>query len=102
MVSGESHFFEGRRYLLRVVEGDGPSRVCTSGSSALMMRVRPGTGREKREQMLYPLRTVPFIRFDTLHKEPVVGSDPSQQPALHESIEQAIGGPEPPLGFDER
>lgn len=52
MVSGESHYFLGRRYRLRVVEHDGSNRVSRSGNSELAMRIRPGTGRDKREQLL--------------------------------------------------
>lgn len=52
MVSGESHYFEGRRYRLRVLEHDGPSRISRNGNSELTMQVRPGTGRDKREQVL--------------------------------------------------
>ena len=52
MVSGESHYVDGRRYLLRVVTGDGPSQMRIIGNSTLLMYVRPGTGRVKREKLL--------------------------------------------------
>lgn len=52
MVSGESHYFMGRRYRLRVLEHDGPRSIGRKGNSELLMRVRPGTGRDKREQLL--------------------------------------------------
>ena len=52
MVSGESHYFMGRRYRLRVLEHDGPRSIGRKGNSELVMRVRPGTGRDKREQLL--------------------------------------------------
>ncbi len=52
MVSGESHYFMGRRYRLRVLEHSGPNRVSRNGNAELTMLVRPGTGREKREQFL--------------------------------------------------
>lgn len=52
MVSGESHYFMGRRYRLRVLEHDGPNRVSRNGNSELTMMVRPGTGRDKRERFL--------------------------------------------------
>jgi predicted metal-dependent hydrolase len=52
MVSGESHYFLGRRYRLRVLEHNGPSRISRKGNSELTMQVRPGTGRDKREQVL--------------------------------------------------
>ena len=52
MTSGESHYFLGRRYRLRVLEHDSPPLVNRDGNTELTMRVRPGTGHDKREQML--------------------------------------------------
>jgi len=52
MISGESHYFRGRRYRLRLLEHDGPARVTRTDSRTLTMHVRPGTPREKREQVL--------------------------------------------------
>ncbi len=51
IVSGESHYFRGRRYRLEVEERDGPYRITTSGER-LRMRVRCGTDREGRERAL--------------------------------------------------
>ena len=53
MVSGESHYFEGRRYRLRVEEVDAPPQVVPSSGGILVLRVRPGSHREKREAVLY-------------------------------------------------
>lgn len=52
MVSGESHYFMGRRYLLRVVEEDAPPRVVVKSNSEITLRVRPFAGRDKRERVL--------------------------------------------------
>src|SRR5215204_6832640 len=52
MVSGESHYFLGRRYRLSVTERDGPTRIALNGGSLLEMHLRPGTDRDKREQLL--------------------------------------------------
>ena len=52
MVSGESHYFLGRRYRLNVLEHSGPGRVDIKGNSELTMQVRPDTSPTKREQML--------------------------------------------------
>lgn len=52
MVSGESHFVQGRRYRLRVVEADGRPGVRIANAETLELRVRPGTSREKREALL--------------------------------------------------
>ena len=52
MTSGESHYFQGRRYRLEVIEADGPASVGLKGKSKLQLKVRPGTDREAREAML--------------------------------------------------
>ena len=48
-VTGESHYFEGRRYRLDVLEHDGPPAVHLLNRTTMQLRVRPGTDREKRE-----------------------------------------------------
>ena len=53
MVSGESHYFEGRRYRLRVEEHDAPPEVEFGLGGILVLRVRPGATRDKREAVLY-------------------------------------------------
>ncbi len=52
MVSGESHYFMGQRYRLRVVEGSLPMRVVLRGKAALDLFVRPETNTERREELL--------------------------------------------------
>ena len=52
MISGESHYFLGRRYRLNVMERNGPNRITLDGPSELTMQVRPNTDRDKREQLL--------------------------------------------------
>lgn len=52
MVNGESHFFLGRRYRLRVHEQDGPARVSLKGPRSLDLYVRPGSSEEQREAIL--------------------------------------------------
>ena len=52
MVSGESHYFLGRRYRLRVHEHDRPSKVALRGIASLDLFVRPGTTAEQREAVL--------------------------------------------------
>lgn len=53
MVSGESHYFMGQRYRLRVVEGNTPMRVALRGKAALDLFVRPDTSMERREDLLH-------------------------------------------------
>jgi predicted metal-dependent hydrolase len=52
MVAGESHYVFGRRYRLRIEEADAPPRVTLHGNRYLMLRVRPGTTPEAREEIL--------------------------------------------------
>jgi len=52
MVTGESHYFMGRRYRLNILERAGPNRVSLNGNSELRMHVRPGADRDKRDQVL--------------------------------------------------
>ncbi len=52
MVSGECHYFRGRRYRLSVVERDAPSGVSLRNNRTLELQVRPGAGKEQREAVL--------------------------------------------------
>ena len=76
MVSGESHYFLGRRYRLRVTERSGPNRVSLNGTSELTMQVQPSTDRDKREQLLndWYRRRLKELVPDLIAKwQPVVG-----------------------------
>ena len=53
MVSGESHYFMGQRYRLRVVEGSTPMRVALRGKASLDLFVRAETSTERREELLH-------------------------------------------------
>ena len=53
MVTGESHYVQGRRYRLNVIEHEGPASISLRNNSTLELRVRPGTSREKREAVLH-------------------------------------------------
>ena len=52
-VTGESHYVEGRRYRLDVIESDGPQTVCLLNNSTMALRVHPGADRDKREAVLH-------------------------------------------------
>jgi predicted metal-dependent hydrolase len=52
MVSGESHYFQGRRYRLNVSEQEAAAQVHVKGKSTLELIVRPGTDSAKRREIL--------------------------------------------------
>ena len=53
MTTGESHSYLGRSYRLEVIEHDGPPALALLNGTTLELRVRPGTGRDKREAALH-------------------------------------------------
>jgi predicted metal-dependent hydrolase len=53
MVSGESHYFLGRRYRLRVIEHNGAAGVKLRNNSTLELRVRPKTAAGQRNRILH-------------------------------------------------
>ena len=52
MVTGESHYFRGRRYRLEVVEHQGPAGIRLASNTRMELRVRAGSFREEREAVL--------------------------------------------------
>lgn len=52
MVSGESHYVAGRRYLLQVSETESPSRVAIRSGRRLDIRVRRGADLRSRQELL--------------------------------------------------
>lgn len=52
IVTGESHYFQGRRYLLDVKECDGAPEVRLVGKTSLELRVPPGHDRAQRDLVL--------------------------------------------------
>ncbi|WP_348760505.1 SprT family zinc-dependent metalloprotease [uncultured Salinisphaera sp.] len=52
MVTGESHFFQGQRYRLNVVEGKGPPGVHIRGRSEMRLTVAPNTPVARRRDIL--------------------------------------------------
>ncbi|MFW6343030.1 MAG: M48 family metallopeptidase, partial [Halothiobacillaceae bacterium] len=52
MVTGESHYLEGRRYRLNVVERPGNPRVQVANNHTLELQLPPGMDRDARRQVL--------------------------------------------------
>jgi predicted metal-dependent hydrolase len=51
-VSGESHYFQGGRYLLSVVERDSPGHVVLRNKKNMDLYVRPGSDLYQRERIM--------------------------------------------------
>jgi predicted metal-dependent hydrolase len=51
-VNRESHYFQGRRYLLNVVEHDGPAKVIRRGRAMIDLFVPTGAGTSERERAM--------------------------------------------------
>lgn len=51
-ISGESHYYWGKRYRLDVLYEDKPAGVCIKGKERLVLSVRPNSDRGKREQIM--------------------------------------------------
>ncbi len=51
-VSGESHYFLGKRYLLKVIERYGKHEVELKNNSKMLLYVQPGTSRQNRELVI--------------------------------------------------
>ena len=52
-VTGESHYFSGRRYRLKVIAHDGRPGVEVLNNATLELRIRPGDNRDVREAILH-------------------------------------------------
>ncbi|MDQ6879836.1 MAG: M48 family metallopeptidase [Candidatus Dormibacteraeota bacterium] len=50
-VTGEAHYFQGRRYRMRVIESD-DQLIRRSGNTTLELRVRKGSSRQRRESIV--------------------------------------------------
>ena len=76
MVTGESHYFEGQRYRLNVVERPGNSRVRIANRNSLELRVPPGTDQAGRKRVIdrwYRRRLKARIPDLLAQWEPIVG-----------------------------
>lgn len=75
MVTGESHYYEGQRYRLNVMERSGNPRVRLANNSTLELQVPSGTDRIGRQQVLdrwYRRQLKARIPDLLAHWEPVV------------------------------
>lgn len=78
MVSGESHYYLGKRYRLRVIKHDGAGKVAIRNNSIMELHVRPDTNAEQRERVLqgwYRDRLKALIPSLIEKWQPVLGVD---------------------------
>lgn len=76
LVTGESHYYQGQRYLLDVVYHEGAPAVNIRNNSIMELRVRPGSGTAERERILlswYRLRLKEQIPALIAKWEPIIG-----------------------------
>lgn len=48
----ESHYFQGRRYLMKIIENDKPPKVILRSRAYIELYVRPNTSFEKRQEVI--------------------------------------------------
>ena len=75
-MSGESHYFQGRRYRLNVIYQSGLPRVVVRNKSAIDLHVRDGSETVQREKVLltwYRQQLKQFIPALIAQWEPVIG-----------------------------
>ena len=80
-VSGESHYYQGNRYLLDVVYHDGPPGVVPRNKTTLELLVRTGSNAAKRERVLlaWYRRQLKAAVLPLLAKwEPILGVEVAQ------------------------
>ena len=76
MITGESHYFQGNRYRIDVIEHNGPPKVFLRNNKKLEMRVRPGTSKDKRDALIqkwYRSRLRELIPELVAKWEPLIG-----------------------------
>ena len=52
-VTGESHYFRGKRYLLDVMEHDSPPKVSLPNKKKMVLSIRPGSDRDARKAVIH-------------------------------------------------
>lgn len=51
-ISGESHYFQGKRFLLEVIDAEDKHKVELKGNKKILMYCKPGTANPKRAELL--------------------------------------------------
>jgi len=75
-VSGESHYFQGRRYRLQVIYQSGTSRAAIRNKSSIDLYVRDGSDKKQRERVMvawYRQHLKELIPSVIAQWEPIIG-----------------------------
>ena len=51
-ISGESHYFQGKRFLLEVIDAEDKNKVELKGNKKILIYCKPGTAKPKRAELL--------------------------------------------------
>jgi len=94
MVTGESHYFQGQRYLLNVIETDGRQTVILNGNRTMDLYVRPGAGAGSEKGVGAAVAAGP----ETLKRLAILRRWYREQ--LHNQIPELIAKWEPIVGVD--
>ena len=93
MATGESHYLQGRRYRLNVIEFDGKPSVRLHSNTIIELRVRPRSSRRERERA-HPQPLVPGIPEGSADRvSPKVGEAHwgASGPVRHSQDENSLG-----------
>ena len=83
LVSGESHYVDGRRYRLAVTEQDAPPAVRLRNRTTMELRIRPNTDRAARAAVIPGRHFVGLEQRQRLHLRALVQCCPEHGPGFH-------------------
>lgn len=77
-VSGESHYYQGKRYVLDVVERHGKHAFCLKNNARMLLQVSPGTSKKNRALVMnewYRQKVKDSVPLLLEKWEPIVGKE---------------------------
>ena len=77
-VTGESHYYQGRRYILEVVERHGKHSLSLKNNAKMLLQISPGTTKENRALVVndWYRRNIKTVIVELLKKwQPIIGKD---------------------------
>ncbi len=105
-VSGESHYFWGRRYLLEVVHENRPMQVTLKGKNKIILQVPPDYPTPKREEVMMKwyrkeLRQEAAEQFAAGGREERAADERAEIDVLEVYLPQMLSGDELATAVDE-